>query len=517
LDLAESDLLVGSDPPLDRLSRSFSKSESTMIPNRTRLFGRGGALSPFAVLCLTLALAGTAMAQGETYTGAGCAEGMRLAAERQYEKASVELISCLESEGEALAPLVALTAMALDQDHKAEALDWSFRAVTAFPDSVEAEYWHGRSLAVTGDVAGAREAWEHGLQLNQVHAPTIRALANLLLSLGEERPAYGLLNHLIHVDGPDAWTLKTMSNLARKNGLWRQALTHWDTALGLQAPDAADMRVAGELAILAGDTAYAVMRASEAVELEPGPASWGVLGEALFASQRIGEAIPLFESVLEADPGSSAVRFHLANAYELVGRVEDAGAEFLRYTAQQPGDPAGFINYAVHLEKQGLTTNALRQAEQAVLLAPDQLQPALLRANLLEKLGDDLALAEAIDDLLARGIGNAEELSAWRLRLDDRLASDAGHAGKVMLLHIVTPDSTAVRLIEEDILDGLDFSVIATRYSVGATAGQGGDIGWVDPQDMTADLRKVIRELHVQEVSRSIPSEGLFHFFKRVR
>jgi len=488
-----------------------------MIPNPTRLFGRGGAAAPLVVLCLILAIAGAVVAQVAPYTGAGCAEGMRLAAERQYDAARVELTSCLEAEGEALAPLIALTAMALDQDRRAEALDWSFRAVTAFPDSVDAEYWHGRSLAVTGDVTGARGAWEHGLQLNQVHAPTIRALANLLLSLGEERPAYGLLNHLILVDGPDAWTLKTLSNLARKNGLWRQALAHWDSALGLQAPDASDLRMAGELAILVGDTAYAVLRASEAVELEPGPASWGVLGEALFASQRIGEAIPLFERVLEAAPGSSTVRYHLANAYELVGRVEDAEAEFRRYTARQPADPAGFINFAVHLEKRGLTTEALHQAEQAVRLAPGQLQPALLRANLLEKLGDDLALGEAIDDLLARGLGDAVELSAWRKRLDDRQAGDLGHAGKVLLLHIVTPDSTAVRLIEEDFLDGLDFSVIATRYSVGATAGQGGDIGWVDPEDMVAELSQAIRELKVQEVSRAIPSEGLFHFFKRVR
>ena len=489
-----------------------------MTPTRSVVRGPGGAAPPCAALCLVLMLAAVAVAQ-DTPAGADslCPEGMRLAAERRYEEARAELTSCLEIGGEALDPLVALTAMALDQDRRAEALDWSARAAAAFPDAVEAHYWHGRSLAVTGDVAAARGAWERGLALDQDHAPTIRSLANLLLSLGEERPAYGLLNHLILVDGPDAWTLKTLSNLARKNGLWHLALAHWESAMGLSAPDAGDLRMAGELAILAGDTAIAVQRAEEAVVLEPGPASWSVLGEALFASQRLGEAIPLFERVLDADPGAAPVRFHLANAYELVGRAEDAEAEFRRYTAQRPDDAVGFVNFAVHLDKRGRTKEALQQAEQAVLLEPDGVRPALLRANLLEKMGDDTALAAAIDDMLARGVGDAAQLSAWRGRLDDRLAVDASHAGMVMLQHIVTPDSTAVRLIEEDILDGLDFSVIATRYSVGATAGQGGDIGWVDPQDMVAELRRAIRELEVQEVSRAIRSEGLFHFFKRVR
>ncbi len=489
-----------------------------MNSKRFRRTGRRGSVLLGAVLALLFSGVVEAQTESDASSGGGpCREGMRLAAERRYEEAREVLVACLEDEGEALEPLIALTAMALDQDRHAEALDWSSRAADGFPDSADAHYWRGRALTVTGSLEGARSCWEQGLQLNQNHAPTLRALANLLLSLGEERPAYGLLNHLIMVDGPDPWSLKTLSNLARKNGLWRQALAHWDAALRVSAPDAGDLRMAGELAILAGDTAYAMRSASDAVDLEPSPSSWGVLGEALFAARRFEEAIPVFEQVLVMDPSAASVHFHLANAYELVGRVEDAELEFRRYTAQRSDDPTGFFNFAVHLDKRGLTSEALRQIEQALMLAPDQETPSLFRAGLLEKLGDDAALILALDDLLARGVGDAAGLTAWRLSVEERITTGEMHAGQVLLFHIVTPDSTAVRLIEEDLLDGLDFSVIATRYSVGSTAGQGGDIGWVDPDDMAADLRRPIKDLAIQEVSRAIPSEGLYHFFKRVR
>ena len=84
-------------------------------------------------------------------------------------------------------------------------------------------------------------------------------------------------------------------------------------------------------------------------------------------------------------------------------------------------------------------------------------------------------------------------------------------------MHLVTPDSLGAALAERDLHAGLDFAVVTTRYSVGPTAAQGGDIGWIDPRDMVGELRRAIEALAVQEISPPVASGGLFHIFMRVR
>ncbi len=486
-----------------------------MIPTPDR---RSRRFRPVAVAALLLLVAVVRPASATTdLPPPPCDQGVRYAVEGRFQEARQALLECLDARGEDLRALSALAMMAVEEDLRAEALDWSARAVTAFPDSADAHYWQGRALAAVDDVDAARESWEAALARDTDHGPTLRALSSLMLATGDERSAYGLLSHLVRVEGPDPWALKTLSGLARRRALWGQALAHWDMALKVTNPSGADLRMASELAILAADTTYALLSSQEAVRVDPGPESWAVFGEALFSAGRIGQAVGAFERTLELDPDMTRARFHLANACEILDRSEDAEAHFRRYVAQEPGDPAGFFNLAVHLDKRGRTREALQMAEQARLLAPAQVGPSMLVAGLLEKENDDDALIAVIDEMLAGGVGSAEQLTAWRGRVQQRLDFADAHAGQVMLMHIVTPDSTALRLIQEDLVDGVDFSVIATRYSVGPTAGKGGDIGWVDPDDMVDLLRDAIRDLEPGQVSPAVREDDLFHFFKRVR
>ncbi|MFO7653988.1 MAG: peptidylprolyl isomerase, partial [Candidatus Krumholzibacteriia bacterium] len=88
--------------------------------------------------------------------------------------------------------------------------------------------------------------------------------------------------------------------------------------------------------------------------------------------------------------------------------------------------------------------------------------------------------------------------------------------GGMRLLHIVAADTQAVRLVRQDLARGIDFSVVATRYSVGPTAARGGDLGWVMPDEMVEPLRSAIRKLKAGEVSQATESRGTWHFFKRL-
>ncbi len=448
-----------------------------------------------------------------------CREGMSAYLAGRHEEAAADLATCAENEPAPLEALLALTDMSLSGERPFDAVAWSVRAVETYPESADARYFYGRALAASGDVAAAQRQWEQGLALKTEHPGLLREMAHLQLERGQESPAYGLLTQLVRVGGGDGWAHRQLAELAGKRALWRQALRHWHDALSYGPQTGSDLRKAGELAILAGDTAYAVRAGQQAVAADSAAASFAVLGEAQFAALDFGAAEDALRRALSLNPELSTSRFHLANVLELQGRVEESAGEFRHYTVMEPQDPLGFYNFAVHLDKRGLTREALLNAEQACAIDSTLLGPRILRGRLFEKLGDDAAALREAETVLGLAGSDRGRVIAWRDEIRERVAAAeaSAAAGMVQLLHLVTPDSTALVMAQRDLVDGMDFSVVATRYSVGPTAAQGGAIGWIDPRDMVEDLRRAIVALDVQETSPPVATGGLFHIFKRVR
>lgn len=448
-----------------------------------------------------------------------CSEGMTQFLAGRPDEAEPRLAQCAEAVPAPLDALLALTQICLADGRGYDATAWAVRAVQEYPESADAHYFHGRALMAVDDPDAARETWEAGLALRAEHPGLLRELARLHLRVGDDAKAYGLLTQLVRVNGGDGWAHRALSELASRRALWRQALAHWRDALSFGPRDAGDLRRAGELAIMAGDTAYALRAGQGAVDTDDSAASYALLGEAQFAARDFVGAEAALRAALERDPGLASARFHLANALELLGRVEEAEGEFRRYTAQEPGDALGFYNFAVHLDKRGLLEEALLNAEQATALAPEMAGPRILRGRLLEKLGDDDGALQEAEAVMALPGIDPDGAAAWRNDIRARVASadSSAAAGLVKLMHLVTPDSMALAAAQADLRAGLDFGVVVTRYSVGPTAAQGGVIGWIDPSDMVGGLRKAIAALDVQEISPPVSSGGLFHIFKRIR
>lgn len=473
-------------------------------------------------LSLLLSLAAAASAAPPTPVGAGtapCAEPLALYQAGQRRAAEPGLAACAEDPDAGVEVLVALTVLTLEDGRVQDALRWGARAAGDHPASPDARYWYGRALLAAGDLGAARSQWEQGLAVGSEHAGLLEALARLLLEQGEEQPAYGLFTQLVRVTGGTPNVHKTLSRIAQKRALWRQALAHWADALSYGSPPPADLRSAVELGIMAGDTAYAVTIGRETVRRDDSAASWAVLGEAYFAARRYQQAETALRAALERDAGQAASRFHLANTLELLGRQQEADAEFRRYVAGAPQDPIGHFNFALHLEGRSRLAEALQEATRACQLGPRVTEARLLKARLLERLGDDGRLLEEIGSMLADGVGNAAKLGAWRDEVKERRRQEAGliAAGQVLLLHIALPDAEAAALVRGEIADGVDFSALATSYSVGAAAATGGDIGWLDPRQMAEPLRSAVAGLSPQEISPPVASGGLVHIFKRLR
>ncbi len=450
--------------------------------------------------------------------GDPCADGVRLFKAHDLAAAEPLLRRCVADRPDPVA-LAALAAIASLAKRPAEAGDLAARAVDLDSASVDARYWLGRALLEQGDRAGAQREWDRALRFSTEHPGVLEGLARLAIDRGETAKAYGLLSELVRTGQAQGWTHRLLADLARRKRLWGDALRHWRDAMGVDGEDAASLLTAGELAILASDTTAALDVCRRAVAIEPTGPAYGGLGEALFAARRYEEAEAALRKAVELDPGSPRHRFNLANVLEVLDRPDEAEVHFRSYIELQPADAIGRFNYGVHLDKLGRKLEALEQVETAVRLSPQMLTAQVVRGQLLEDLGRLPEALAAIDTLTARDPENAPRLGAWRESVLAKQAAeaDAQRQGLVHLLHIVTADTAAVRLIARELRAGVDFGLVATRFSSGPTAAQGGDIGRVAPADLVEPLRTAVSALAIDAQTPPLETRGLWHFFKRVR
>jgi len=448
-----------------------------------------------------------------------CAEGARLFQARDYAAAHPQLLRCLEGGNEGLSVLVPLTVIAVMAGDAPAGILYGQRAVTQAPQDVDARYWYGRALLLSGDAAAAEAQWQAGLQQSDSHLGILEALARLAMDSGQDAKAYGLLVHLQRQGLDEGWIHKLQSELARRKGLWRQARDHWLNGIGRDGESADDLLIAGELSIMAGEPAVALGFGRRAVQLAPSGATYGGLGEAYFAADMYDSALTALRRAVELDPTLSHHRFNLANLLEINGLIEEAEVHFEVYVAAVPNDPLGHLNYALHLQKRGRIGAALEPATAAVRLDSDLLMARVVLGQLLEALGRyDEAIA-VVTQLQAREQEQSPKLANWLARLEMNRSEtvSARQAGKVRLLHIVTADSTVIAQIDAELTAGIDFAQVAMRYSVGSAAVRGGDIGWVVPTEMVEPLQSTIQRLQPGDVSSVVKSRGQFHLFKRLQ
>jgi tetratricopeptide (TPR) repeat protein len=447
-----------------------------------------------------------------------CAAGPAAYRAGEFAESRLLFLECLEQGGEDLDILLPLAVMGVREGRLAEAVEFAERAVTLEPESAEARYWYGRALLREGRTEEARRQWEQGLQLDLGHLGILEGLSRLALNQGETAKAYQLLTQLQRQGIDEPWLDRLLAEIAAGKGLWAQALGHTERAIAAGEPTLQDYLTAAELSILAGRKPQAVDYGRQAVALEPGSSSYGGLGEAFFAVDEMDSALVYLRLAVEQDPTDGRFRFNLANALEITGNWEEAGTHFEAYLEQNPRDPVGHFNYGIHLDKSGRHEEGRAAVGRAIALDPSMLTARVVMAQMLENAGQwDAALAE-VALLKERDPANAAELDAWSDRI--LAARDAalgeGVEGRLHILHMVLASQEAVDRVQEELAAGEDFASLAVRYSQGAAAVKGGDIGWIDPDDLVEPMKGAITPLDINEISPPLEAGGLFHIFKRI-
>jgi len=469
-----------------------------------------------AYLTILISLAVTAGAQDAVDP---CATGPVLYREARFAEARAALRQCLDNNGPDLELLLPLIVMGVQENRLLEAVEYGASAVALDPGNAEARYWYGRALLRSERTAEAKAQWEAGLTAGVEHVGILEGLARLALAENETAKAYQLLSQMQRLGLEKSWLHRLLAEIAMGKGLWAQSLQHLRDAMTLDGGGTADdLLTAAELAIMAGDKRGAVQFCRRAVVLEPGPASYGGLGQAFFAVEQVDSALVYLRLAIEQDPNNSRFRFNLANALEISGQVEEADFHFQNFLQLEPADPVGRFNYAIHLEKMGRSAEALLEVDQAIVLDPGMLTARVVRTQLLEGLGRwDEALLE-LAELQERDTANAAQLETWRARLISarNTAADNAQVGKIHLQHLVLNTSEAVTRVQEALDQGGDFTALVVQFSSGPAAARGGEIGWVNPAEMVEPLRAGIEALAINEISPPVESKGLYHFFKRL-
>jgi tetratricopeptide (TPR) repeat protein len=111
-------------------------------------------------------------------------------------------------------------------------------------------------------------------------------------------------------------------------GVVAEAKKNFEDELEIDPHNATAEYVLGDLAKADGDFALAVRHYTRATKIEPGFAeAYLGLGEALVSHQQFAEAIPPLQTYEKLAPDSPSGHFQLAQAYNGVGRKEDANRE----------------------------------------------------------------------------------------------------------------------------------------------------------------------------------------------
>lgn len=454
-----------------------------------------------------------------------CVRGRDLYRQGKPDAARTALLECLGVQGDRVEILIPLAVIALQANDAEQALRFADRAVAVGPQDPEALYWDGRALMVNGRTDDARARWETGLQIDTGHMGILEGLARLSLAKGDATHAYQFLMQM-RQRGMDApWLHRLLADITAGRGLWEQALAHLNDALVLEPGDAADWLTASELAIMVGKQDKAVEYSRHAVGLKRDAAGLGGLGQAFFSADEIDSALVYLRQAVAVGGGKPRIRFNLANVLEISGHADEAGAQFKQFLKEEPRDAVGHFNYAIHLQKQGRLEEALGEVDVAANLDPSMTTADVVRIQILEDLERWDDALQAINRLKAKDPRSQAELAAWEQRILERKVAStqvsqdvlaAQAAGKVHLLHIVLDDRALLAKVTSELANGMDFGTLAVQFSQDPAAARGGDIGWINPDEMVEPLRSAIMKLKASETSPPIESMGLFHLFKRI-
>jgi protein O-GlcNAc transferase len=314
-------------------------------------------------------------------------EAERLMAKKDYRAAETLLRAAIAENGTDARAHGDLALLLMSQGRKREAVDAGRLSAAFAPDTPEARYIYGLTLAADGRPVEAARELARAVALKPGQTPALRALAQAYADTEDERTSETFRQYIAMRPGDAAarrelaeylWRVervedgnRVMDDAVRafpsdaslrlswgrelaQRSLYLDAAKQLEKARELGATDAATLALlaAAYTQLLEVDTARAVL--TEAAALHPRDAAVRTdLGRLCLSQNRPEEALAPLEEAARLNPRNGDIRCNLGRAQEALGRLEDAEASYREAVRLAPNLPAAHYALGRLLVKTG--------------------------------------------------------------------------------------------------------------------------------------------------------------------
>ncbi len=175
----------------------------------------------------------------------------------------------------------------------------------------------------------------------------------------------------IATDSENAELHDELGSLYAQQKNWPEAQEEFAAALRLN-PNLAVAHLHLGLAMQAQGQKDGLTELTQASQMAPEDAVIAMeLGKALAASGQDEQAVPVFQHVLELEPGSTAAMYQLALVLQRSNKVEEAISLLKKVVAADPNNAEAMTNLGMALSQAQLAKEAVPLLQQAIALAPE--------------------------------------------------------------------------------------------------------------------------------------------------
>jgi protein O-GlcNAc transferase len=273
--------------------------------------------------------------------------------------------------------------------------------------------------------AGAR------LQKSALPSYVLAAYARSLAETQKIGPAVTKMKAALASDSQNPELHDELGSLYAQQKYWTNAQQEFATAIRLN-PNLASAHVHLGLVMQAQGQTNGLTELVQASQLAPQNAAIALeLGRALAASGQDEQAIPVFQHVLELEPGSTEASYQLALSLQRTNKIQEAISLLKTVVAAEPNNAEAMTNLGMALSQAQLAKDAVPVLQRSIALAPesvtahqdlaaayvqlsqfgdavDELHAALKLAPDLPQLHYNLGLALKMQDDAARAIPELE-------------------------------------------------------------------------------------------------------------
>ncbi len=313
------------------------------------------------------------------------------------------------------------------------AMDSTKRALELEPNRPSVRYIAALTLFRGGQYAEAEQELERALTLQPTYEDAIRLHATLLMRQGKVDEGLAEFRRVMDLR-PNAVAIHSDMGIALFNASrFQAALESLDKAIALSPGSAITLIRAGAAAQQLGDTKRALDYYERANAIQPRAETFSNIGTIQYGLGDFAKAAAAYEGSLLIRPASAVTNRNLGDAYNHLGRRDDARRAYRKAAAQaevevsvSPSDARAIARLAVYQAKAGDNAAAMRSLTRAQALAPDD-QQVLQRAGVIHALaGRTTPALDAIEKAIANGFARrliAEEEDFANLRSLPRFAA----------------------------------------------------------------------------------------------